>query len=503
MVRAAVAGAEMSTGEQNDDGDRPPSWGRRDLMRAGIAAMAGSLALPIFGDAAQAQTAGQIVTPNPIKAPITKSGTGVQLVDFCVPPQTSAQRPHALINFLYHAGDGSGRLVAADSRGKLWLIDGLTGATSLFLDMRLARGSAFVVPTSPRHTGLRSFACHPDFARAGRPGFGKLYTLSTETPGSATAGVPILGNPGLPVVHHDVIAEWSVFPTNRARVDPRTRREVLRIRMYADDHNADQLMFNPNRQPNHPSYGLMFVGIGDGINFPPHPDPHDQAQNPGSPLGKLLRINPLAQNNATYTVPADNPFVGRSGHLGEIWTLGLRHPENLAFDRGGTGTLVFSDIGQAQIEEINFGRRGANYGWPAREGAFVTDRFNVDRLYARPADDASFGFTYPVAQYDHDEGRAIVGGFVYRGTAIPALAGHYLFGDIVNGRIFHVPMTSLRLGSVATIKELTLVRQGRAVTLLSLLSPTPRVDLRFGQDEAGEIYVLSKQDGIIRKLQAA
>jgi hypothetical protein len=144
-----------------------------------------------------------------------------------------------------------------------------------------------------------------------------------------------------------------------------------------------------------------------------------------------------------------------------------------------------------------------------QEGTFVTDRGDADTLYALPPSDETRGFTYPVAQHDHGEGTssgkaAITGGFVYRGTAVPDLFGQYLFGDIVNGRVFHVPVTDLRPGSQATVKELTLTKGSRAVTLMALVgSANRRVDLRFGQDELGEVYILTKQDGKIRKLAAA
>ena len=109
-----------------------------------------------------------------------------------------------------------------------------------------------------------------------------------------------------------------------------------------------------------------------------------------------------------------------------------------------------------------------------------------------------------MAQYDHSEGRAITGGFVYRGTAVPQLAGQYLLGDIVNGRIFHAPVDGLHSGAQATLQELRLVRGGSPVTLRTLVGGSNgRVDLRFGQDEAGEMYVLTKQDGKIRKIAAA
>jgi glucose/arabinose dehydrogenase len=182
----------------------------------------------------------------------------------------------------------------------------------------------------------------------------------------------------------------------------------------------------------------------------------------------------------------------------------------MCFDRGGDGAFLIADIGQAQIEEINLGLKGANYGWPLREGTFVNDRADStslnDRadstsLYALGSGDAAKGFTYPVAQYDHSEGRAITGGFVYRGTAIPALAGHYLCGDIVNGRVFHVPVGELVPGRQAELKELTLRRDGRTVTLRQLVGTTGRVDLRFGQGEGGGVYLLTKQDGKIRRLR--
>ena len=279
----------------------------------------------------------------------------------------------------------------------------------------------------------------------------------------------------------------------------------MRIAQRKDGHNTEQLLFDPNPQPGASGYGIMHIGVGDGGYASPG-DPYNQAQDLSRPLGKILRIDPLQQAaGKPYGVPADNPFVGQNGHLPEVWALGLRHPQNLCFDHGGTGTFIVNDIGDNYGEEVNLGVKGANYGWPLREGTFVTDRADGKILYALPADDATRGFTYPVAQWDHSEGEAIAGGFVYRGKAAPALVGQYLFGDIVTGRVFHVPVSQLKLGSQATIKELTLLRGGKTTTLLKLVggsNPAGRVDLRFGQDDAGEVYILTKQDGKIRKLHA-
>jgi glucose/arabinose dehydrogenase len=277
---------------------------------------------------------------------------------------------------------------------------------------------------------------------------------------------------------------------------------VLRISQWNRGHNTDQLMFRPNLRPGAWGYGRMYITVGDGKNNPTHTDPFDQAQDPKSPLGKILRIDPLQRRSRRYAVPEANPFYGNAAWLPEIWALGLRHPEFLCFD-STSGKMIIGHVGQDQIEAIYLGRAGTNYGWPAREGTFATNRFDENQLFTLPPDDASFGYTYPVAQYDHGEGVALCGGFVYRGVNIPALAGQYLFGDIVNGRVFSVPMSALRHGSMATIREVTLLKAGATVTLHGLLGTTGRIDLRFGQDQAGEMYLMTKQDGVIRKLAAA
>lgn len=490
---------------------------RRHLLRTAMGGLIGFLASglpPSRVGAPHAHAA--VVSPNPIGARIQKSGVAVEIADFSKPPASSTVRPYAALNYLYHAGDGSRRLFACDSRGKLWGIDPVSGAASLFLDVAKARGSAFV---TGQQTGLRSFAFHPDFARSGRPGFGRLYTAHTETAASRPASVKLFAMTStIRVDHHNVVAEWR-----RGSDGSFSRRELFRVAQYRPDHCLDQILFDPSLRPGQAGYGLMFVGLGDGGNTPAYPDQYNHAQNPARALGKILRIDPLAASGAAYRVPGDNPFVGRSGVLPEIWALGLRHPQNLSFDRGVAGRLIFTDIGQAWVEEVNIGVRGGNYGWPLREGTFATQRGDEDILHTLPADDTwrfpgdatKRPFVYPVAQYDRSEafdaqGRpfgsdrlGIAGGFVYRGSAIPALAGHYVCGDLVNGRIFHVPASQLKLGAVAQLRELTLKRNGQVVTLRQVVGLSERVDLRFGEGEDGALYVLTKQDGKIRKLRAA
>lgn len=511
-----------------DDGDDGVAvaggLGRRGVLQGALGGFAGLLgAAAARPRAAAAAAPGDVVTPNPIAARIPRGAVAVELVEFWTAPATSPRPARARLNYLHHAGDGSRWLYACDTRGKLWRIDPAAprAAPTLFLDLVQARGAAFL--GVEMQMGLRGFAFHPDFARPGRPGQGRLYTATTETADSHRPGVRLFRmRPTVPVHHHNVLAEWRVRAGDPTRVDPASRRELFRIAQYGIGHCADQLLFRPGLAPGAPGYGLLLVGVGDGGNLPDYPDRYDHAQDLGRALGKILRIDPLAgPAGAAYRVPRDNPFVGRAGVLPEIWALGLRHPQNLSFDRGGTGALLIADIGQAQVEEINLGAAGANYGWPLREGTFATKRGDQGVLYALPAVDEGWSlpgeatrrpFAYPVAQYDRSEaldgqGRpiaggflAVAGGYVCRAPNLPALAGHYLCGDLVNGRIFHAPLAAMRQGPPAPLRELILKRAGREVTLLDLAGANERVDLRFGEGADGALYVTTKQDGKIRKL---
>ncbi|MBK8906417.1 MAG: PQQ-dependent sugar dehydrogenase [Rhodospirillales bacterium] len=444
-----------------------------------------------------AQTA---VTPNPISDPIRKSGIKVELDDFVTPPRTDDVKPYANIQFLYHADDGSGRLYLIDTRGVVWQIENGKVDPSPLLDVR--GDPDFVNGGTP--TGLRSFAFHPDFETPSAAGYGKLYTVNAKTVASAPAGVPVFDGPYTPV-YHSTIIEWQVArPADPGPIVAGSGREVLRVAQPEKGHDLNQIAFNPAAKPGSEDYGALYIASGDGGNNPPRPDRFDAGQDLQQALSKILRIDPLKSGSASYTVPADNPFVGRSDALPEVWATGFRNPQNFSFDQGGRGDLLIGEIGQAQIEEVNIGVAGGNYGWQPREGTFATARGDQGVLYTLPGDDS--GFTYPVAQYDHDEGRAIAGGFVYRGADIPELAGHYVFGDIAAGRVFHVPLSALQTaqksGRPAEIKELTLLVNGAERTLLDVVKAS-RADLRFGQDANGEIYVLTKQDGQVRKLASA
>ena len=433
---------------------------------------------------------------DPIPEPIEPGGITVELVDFLQVPASSATQPIALLNDLAHADDGSGRLFAVDGRGLVWVIEEGALRPDPFLDLPAILGPDLV---GGGQSGLRGLAFHPDFATPDAPGFGKVYTSVTLSVASADdhPDTPVFASPGTDS-HHDAIIEWSIEPADPNRIDPDSGRELLRIEQPLADHNIGAIGFDPNAASGGSDFGLLYAGIGDGGLGVEQPN----GQDTGNLLGTIIRIDPLQDGVRTYTVPDGNPFVGEADVLPEIWAFGLRHPQFLSWDQGGRGRMLIADIGEANLEEVNLGSAGANYGWREREGTFAFEPGADGGLFELPAFDASFDFTYPVAQYDHDEGNAIAGGFVYRGSQVPELVGHYVFGDIVNGRIFHLDMTDLEPGRQAPIEELTRLRDGEPITLLELVD-APRADLRFGQDEDGEIYVMTKQEGMIRSLAPA
>ena len=458
-----------------------------------------------FSNIASAQ-----ITANPIPGPIKQSSISVGLQEVLQIPNDDNEEP-ARLNLLLPSGDGSGRLFVNDTRGKLYVI--INSTATVYMDLKSLVGSSFHEESDQQ--GFTYFAFHPEFAKNGI-----FYTVHSEDKNTGTPDFPvtktIVDSQGNIIAssHHDVIREWTATdPT--ANTFSGTFREILRVEQPYPDHNMGQLGFNPNAKPGHADYGKLYVALGDGGSdgFPVHLiDPLDNAQDLGTPLGKILRIDPFGHSSANgkYGIPSGNPFVndGNSDTLGEIWAYGLRNPHRFSWDTGGSGKMLISDIGQAFIEEVNLGKKGANYGWSQREGTFVTVKDNEHVLYNLPDNDSDFHYTYPVAQYGHDippnvsgfYGVSIAGGFVYRGMAIPKLVGHYVFADFSNdGRFFLVPVHKLVDGSQATIKELRFFDGNKESSFLEIIGQS-RSGVRFGIDELGEIYVTSKQDGKVRKI---
>jgi glucose/arabinose dehydrogenase len=236
--------------------------------------------------------------------------------------------------------------------------------------------------------------------------------------------------------------------------DPSTRRLVLHVNQPFSNHNGGDLVFGPD--------GHLYIGLGDGGSGD---DPMGNGQNLGVLLAKMLRIDPRPSGGRPYGIPPDNPFVGRAGARPEIWAFGLRNPWRYTFDRD-TDDLWIGDVGQGAWEEIDFqpagSRGGQNYGWNSYEG---THRYvGPDIENAVP----------PIDEYGHGSGEcSITGGYVYRGSDIPALRGWYLFGDFCLGDVMAIRQ---RGGKVVERKDL-----GLHVDSLS----------SFGEDQQGELYLLS------------
>lgn len=282
---------------------------------------------------------------------------------------------------------------------------------------------------------------------------------------------------------------------------------MFRIGQFAPNHNIGMIAFNPNATSGSADYGMLYVCLGDGGAAN---DPRDFSQSLAVPHGGIMRIDPLGRDgDRGYAVPDDNPFVGRNGAAPEIWAYGLRHPQHFSWD--SSNRMFIGDIGQNQVEEVNLGMAGANYGWRLREGTFATGmaiRRGPGPVYPVPSDDDDL-FVDPIAQYDHGEGNAIGGGYVYEGNAIPALRGKFVFADFTRGRLFTIDVDAVDGDQPAEITEIRLIIDGRERNLADVAGfentyhPFDRVDLRLGIDSAGELYLLSKGDGWVRKLVPA
>jgi len=463
--------------------------------------------------AAEVKPTVQPSTPEPVRrrqtqavriAPVARADIAIELADFVHAPASGNAPLMTRINFLFHAGDGSGRQFVNDMRGRIYAIRNGVLLPVPFLDVVAARGLS--VPAgepSNSEVGLITFAFHPDFSRSGAPGYGKFYTLHTEPADRMNSGqVPVFRGPKDPPHHNNVLVEWSVDPSNPDRIVPGSSREILRLGAHSNDNGGGQLGFDPNLAPGNPDYGQLYISVGDGGNTVwdnGKVEKYHLAQNMMSAFGKILRINPLRAGERPYSVPVSNPFLGRKDVLPEIWASGLRNPQRFSWDRGGAKQMLIADIGQANVEEINLGKPGANYGWGLYEGDFLVDHTNQNNL--TPLPDPPAGFAFPVAVYGHAEGSAVTGGFVYRGKQVPELAGKYIFGDLGSGALFAADAQSLEAGIRTPISRLRIFYHGaEAANVAEAMLKSARADMRLGMGEDGDIYVLTKSDGGIRKI---
>jgi glucose/arabinose dehydrogenase len=248
--------------------------------------------------------------------------------------------------------------------------------------------------------GLLGVAFHPNFASNRF-----VYLSFTET--STQVGTALVSY----VSRFKASADGSTLDKN-------SRLDILKVNQPFSNHNGGNISFGPD--------GYLYVGFGDGGNAN---DPLNNAQNKSVLLGKMLRIN--VNSGSPYSIPADNPFANGGG-APEVFAYGLRNPWRWNFDTA-TGKLWVADVGQSFAEEINIVEKGGNYGWVCREGL---------KINKPSACSATETYIDPVNSYGRSEGASVTGGFVYRGSAIPKLYGHYVFADFVEGKIWYLSQTN-------------------------------------------------------------
>jgi glucose/arabinose dehydrogenase len=328
---------------------------------------------------------------------------------------------------------GDDRLFVVEKQGRIRIIQDGSLLPQAFLDITSQVSSG-------GEQGLLGLAFHPDYAVNRR--FVVNYTdLSGDT--------------------H--IAEFMVS-VDPNRADAASERLILGVDQPFANHNGGQVAFGPD--------GYLYVGLGDGGD---RGDPLENAQSLATLLGKLLRIDLDA--GFPYGIPPDNPFAATAAARAEIWSYGLRNPWRFSFDRLA-GDLYLGDVGQNEFEEIDVSPaaegsgRGANYGWDILEG---------DSCFEPPSGCDRTGLVPPAVQYDHGEGCSVTGGYVYRGSAIPALQGVYFYSDFCSGRV-----RSFRYENGAATEE----REWPALAAGSVTS--------FGQDDAGELYILTSAGSVYR-----
>ncbi|HXT70158.1 MAG TPA: PQQ-dependent sugar dehydrogenase [Vicinamibacterales bacterium] len=495
----------------------------------------------------------------------------LELADYLELPVTGDKSSTNLISGQLARGSilrdepGGRRFFINDLNGPLYILDKQTKLLTPYLNFDGAGDRAGLFPkfTAAQGfaAGLMNFVFDPDYARNG-----VFYTLHMENPVSAgetanpKAGVvpglnltgyttttalstPLLPNP---MASRDmVIVEWIDRQISNTTFEG-TAREVMRVKLPGLFHPLNEITFNPSARPGDPEWRVMYLGIGDsGTGERPGPM-RMHAQRLDTLHGKILRIIPMLgehaststiSENGRYRIPNDNPFVAIESARKEIWALGLRNPHRLTWyvdqARPREAVLLAFNIGLVSWETVMIIKKGANFGYPLREGTQSMSATNGmgplptdDVIPVLVTDTVTRGTvkpTYPVAQYPHGPGGgdAIANGFVYRGKRIPALQGTLVFGDITTGRIWYAQMKEVlaaddgnpltvaplhELGAdLRALSEATFRKrggQGDNLPGFGAVAGRGRVDIRLAEDNAGELYVLTKGDGMIREIRS-
>jgi glucose/arabinose dehydrogenase len=333
---------------------------------------------------------------------------------------------------LTHAGDGSNRVFVATQHGVIHVFpnDPKVTKTEVFLDIQ----KQVVYDDKQNEEGFLGLAFHPNYKETGE--FFVFYTRKG-------------------VKQTNVVSRFRVSKDNPNRADPASEEELLRITRPFWNHDGGTICFGPD--------GYLYVALGDGGGAN---DPQKNGQNLKTLLAKVLRIDiDRKEDGKNYAVPPDNPFVGKADARPEIWAYGLRNIWRMAFDRK-TGKLWASDVGQNLYEEIDIIVKGGNYGWSLREGLHPFSNAGVG---PRP------DLIEPIWEYHHDVGKSLTGGLVYRGRRLKELQGSYVYGDYITSKIW-----ALRHDDA----------KGRVVANRPLADPKALI-MSFGEDEQGEIYLLT------------
>jgi glucose/arabinose dehydrogenase len=423
-------------------------------------------------------------------APVKKSGIKIELEEVVQIPRIKDTSPDLGIVTLRAHPSGDGSIFVSDQNGVIYKI--MKGKADIFLDVRKYIKDFQSGPGIA--TGVGSFDFHPDFLNNGL-----IYITYAETFKGQQADYLI--SDSIKAEVQWIISEWKIDDVKRP-VFSGTHRELLRLHAPTFAHGCQDIGFIPDLKKNDPAYGLLYIGYGDGgANNIKHPE---LCHHLRSFLGTLMRIDPTGNNskNGKYGIPADNPFVNETDPLvlKEIYAYGFRNPHRLTWDPANNNRLMVTDIGEANIEELNVVEKGGDYGWPNREGNFgITTTKDMKTVYKLGKSDLD-RFKKPFAQYDHQEGNAISGGYVYEGN-LGSLKNKYVFGDIVNGRLFYVNIDPQLTDS--TVYELTIAENGKETTLQEM-SHTKRLHQRVNYDRfTKELYVITKADGKIRRVSKA
>jgi hypothetical protein len=545
----------------------------------------------------------------PTQSQVSKDGTAVMLEDYANPPLSSPTHGGAdstAIDYKAQLGRitslrpepanaplAASRIFVNDQNGTLYFLETATKKFTPYI--KLVEVFPKFASDKGGASGLVSITFDPGYAKNG-----KFYTIHVENPdlpGSATpintqlpsldlngyTTTPAVNPPAGPVHLESVLVEWTDTNIRNATFEG-TARELLRVG-FDRNHPMDDTIFNPLAKPGSSDYGNLYIGVGDGAQGETPGPSHTIPQQLNSLLGKVLRITPdislhpkdMLSPNGRYRIPSTgsdpNPFLKVAGARGEIYAYGLRHPHRFAWD-STSKTLLIIDIGLHYWEEIDIAAKGANYGYPEREGneqLFVNDAGKTGSLENPPVAFPDRDLLhvdgieepvvpiYPAAVYSHLEGDSIGSGFVYRGKLLPPMRGKFIFNDMTTGRIFYVDQADMiathgQRNHQAQIHELQIMYKSPydaagqtavkrrmfdvVAETYSHKGGTPaqdrvlpgaagattgwrdqehkqpkadpegvaygggRADIRIATGGDGEVYVLSKSDGMIRKMTA-